>query len=46
VLDDAVLVALVLRSVARAAGPGLLREHWPGPATSLALVERLATSRR
>jgi uncharacterized membrane protein YkvA (DUF1232 family) len=46
VLDDAVLVALVLRSVARAAGPELLAEHWPGPPASLALIERLATSPR
>ena len=42
VLDDAVLVALVLRSVTRAAGPRVIAEHWPGPATSLALVQRLA----
>src|SRR4051794_15754528 len=46
VLDDAVLVALVLRSVAAAAGPELLAEHWPGPPASRALIERLATSRR
>lgn len=44
VLDDAVLVAFVLRSVARAAGPGLLREHWPGPEATLVVLERLATS--
>jgi uncharacterized membrane protein YkvA (DUF1232 family) len=42
VLDDAVLAAVVLRSVARAAGHGVIAEHWPGPATSLALVQRLA----
>jgi uncharacterized membrane protein YkvA (DUF1232 family) len=41
-LDDAILVALVLRYVLRSDGPGLLREHWPGPANSLAVVERLA----
>jgi len=41
-LDDAIVVALVLRVVLRAGGPELLREHWPGPASSLALVSRLA----
>ena len=46
VLDDAVLVALVLRAVVRAAGPGVLREHWPGPEPTLVVLERLATSRR
>lgn len=41
-LDDAILLALVLRSVARAAGPDAIREHWPGPPQSLALVLRAA----
>jgi uncharacterized membrane protein YkvA (DUF1232 family) len=41
-LDDAIIVAAVLRSVLRAAGDGLLREHWPGPASSLQVVLRLA----
>lgn len=41
-LDDAIIVALVLRSALRTAGPDLLREHWPGPATSLAVLTRLA----
>ena len=41
-LDDAILVALVLRSVLRGAGPALVREHWPGPAASLGLMLRLA----
>jgi uncharacterized membrane protein YkvA (DUF1232 family) len=41
-LDDAILVALVLRAVLRGAGPSLVREHWPGPAASLALMLRLA----
>src|SRR5437763_5448521 len=36
-LDDAVLVALVLRRVARRNTP-LIREHWPGPESSLNLV--------
>jgi uncharacterized membrane protein YkvA (DUF1232 family) len=41
-LDDAILVALVLRSVVRAAGPELVSEHWPGPPSSLAVVLRMA----
>jgi uncharacterized membrane protein YkvA (DUF1232 family) len=40
-LDDAILVALVLRYVLRAGGGGLLSEHWPGPDSSLALLERM-----
>ncbi|HET6549208.1 MAG TPA: DUF1232 domain-containing protein [Solirubrobacter sp.] len=30
-LDDAILVALVLRGLVRAAGRELVDEHWPGP---------------
>jgi uncharacterized membrane protein YkvA (DUF1232 family) len=41
-LDDAVLVAFVLRHVLRGSGPELIEEHWPGPRSSLALVLRLA----
>ena len=41
-LDDAILVALVLRRVLRVGGPALVKEHWPGPQASLALVMRLA----
>ena len=41
-LDDAILVALVLRTVLRGAGAPLVREHWPGPETSLAAMVRLA----
>jgi uncharacterized membrane protein YkvA (DUF1232 family) len=41
-LDDAIMVALVLRAVLRSGGPDLVREHWPGPATSLNAVLRLA----
>jgi uncharacterized membrane protein YkvA (DUF1232 family) len=40
-LDDAIAVALVLRVVVRAR-PELLAEHWPGPAKTLRVVERLA----
>ena len=41
-LDDAILVALVLRSVVAAAGEDVVRERWPGTPASLALVLRLA----
>jgi uncharacterized membrane protein YkvA (DUF1232 family) len=37
-LDDAILVALVLRAVLRSGGDALVREHWPGPQRSLAVV--------
>lgn len=40
-LDDAILVAVVLRAVLRSGGEGLLREHWSGPPRSLELVRRL-----
>lgn len=40
-LDDAILVALVLRSLLRTGGPDLLAEHWPGPERSLELLRRL-----
>ena len=41
-LDDAIIVALVLRSFIRSGGQGLIRELWPGPDESLALILRLA----
>jgi uncharacterized membrane protein YkvA (DUF1232 family) len=41
-LDDVVIVALVLRSFLRGGGEPLVREHWPGPERTLALVLRLA----
>jgi uncharacterized membrane protein YkvA (DUF1232 family) len=44
-LDDAILVALVLRHVVRAGGEPLVRELWPGPERSLALLLRLAAPR-
>jgi uncharacterized membrane protein YkvA (DUF1232 family) len=40
-LDDAIVLALVLRAVLRGADPRLLREHWPGPDRSLRVVCRL-----
>lgn len=39
--DDAVIVALTLRSVARRAGPEALEKHWPGTPDGLAAVRRL-----
>jgi uncharacterized membrane protein YkvA (DUF1232 family) len=44
-LDDAIIVVLVLRSVLRAGGPELVREHWPGPRESLEVVLRAAFGR-
>jgi uncharacterized membrane protein YkvA (DUF1232 family) len=40
--DDAIIVALALRSVARAAGPEAITRHWPGTPVGLELVQRLA----
>ncbi len=40
-LDDAIVVAFVLRTFLRGGGHGLVREHWPGPESSLELVLRL-----
>ncbi len=40
--DDAVVVALALRSVVRRAGPEVLDRHWTGTAQGLAAVKRLA----
>lgn len=39
--DDVVMVALVLRSVVRQAGPEALERHWDGTATGLAIIRRL-----
>jgi uncharacterized membrane protein YkvA (DUF1232 family) len=39
--DDAIVIALVLRSVTRAAGPEALERHWPGAPEGLAVVRRL-----
>ncbi len=40
--DDAVIVALALRSVTRRAGPQALERHWPGTPEGLAALRRLA----
>jgi uncharacterized membrane protein YkvA (DUF1232 family) len=39
--DDAVVVALVLRSVVRRAGGDALDRHWPGTPDGLTAVRRL-----
>ena len=41
-LDDALIAGWTLRGLVRSAGPGLLREHWPGEEEGLRLVLRLA----
>lgn len=40
--DDAIIVAAVLRSVVRKAGPDAIRRNWPGTPHGLATVWRLA----
>lgn len=40
-LGDAIIVALVLRTVLRASGELLLVEHWPGPDQFLRVMRRL-----
>lgn len=40
--DDAIVVALALRSVASAAGPDALERHWSGTPAGLRTVRRLA----
>ena len=39
-VDDLLIVVLALRVVLRGSGNELLREHWPGPESSLAIVLR------
>ena len=41
-LDDAIIVALVLRAIIRGGNAELLDEHWPGPDESLRVVRRAA----
>ncbi len=43
-LDDAIIVALVLRHLVRSGGGPLIRELWPGPEQSLTLILRLASA--
>ena len=39
--DDAIIVALVLRSATRRAGPDALAKHWPGTPEGLNALKRL-----
>ena len=39
--DDAIIVALVLRSATRRAGPDALAKHWPGTPEGLTALKRL-----
>jgi uncharacterized membrane protein YkvA (DUF1232 family) len=41
-LDDALVVVIALRVVLRGSGSDLVREHWRGPESSLAVVLRFA----
>ena len=41
-VDDAIIVAAVLRSVVRRAGADALRRHWPGTQDGLAALWRVA----
>jgi uncharacterized membrane protein YkvA (DUF1232 family) len=43
--DDAIIVAFVLRSVARRAGPEALAKHWPGTPEGLVAVRRMCRLR-
>ena len=40
--DDVVVIAVVLRSVVRAAGPAAISRHWSGTSAGEAIVRRLA----
>ena len=41
-LDDAIVAGLALRAVLRGVAPEIVRAHWPGPPSSLAVILRLA----
>jgi uncharacterized membrane protein YkvA (DUF1232 family) len=41
-LDDAILIAVVLRAIVRGAGTAIVAEHWPGPHASLRVISKLA----
>jgi uncharacterized membrane protein YkvA (DUF1232 family) len=44
--DDAIIVALALRSVIRHAGPQAIERHWPGTSDGLTVILRLAGTTR
>jgi uncharacterized membrane protein YkvA (DUF1232 family) len=39
-LDDAIIVALLIRRLRRTITPAVVREHWPGPAESVEFLLR------
>ncbi len=39
--DDAIVVAIALRSITRSAGPDTIQQHWPGTPEGLATVLKL-----
>lgn len=41
-LDDAIIAGMVLRIIVRSAGAAVVREHWPGPESSLRVMLRWA----
>lgn len=44
-LDDAILVALMLRSILKRSSPDIVRQHWPGPERSLRVILSFAGHR-
>ena len=44
-LDDAIIVAFVLRVIMRSGDRDLVRQHWPGPAVSRDALVRVAYGR-
>jgi uncharacterized membrane protein YkvA (DUF1232 family) len=44
--DDAIIVAVALRSVIRHAGPAAIERHWPGTPEGLRTIQRLAGMQR
>lgn len=45
-VDDAIIVAIALRSAIRHAGPDALARHWPGTPEGLAVLTRLTDTNR
>ncbi len=41
-LDDAIIVALVLRRIVKSVGVEVIKEHWLGPDKSLGVILKLA----
>ena len=45
-LDDVIIVGIVLRYIIKGIGANKIREHWPGPASSLNTIMKLAGAPR